>query len=71
MDYEDVHKKIFWPFGPFRIEGKKFGLLLLTKHIKNQSYPNMSLIKVGLPFSYYSMKKIRRIWSIFDIEKLL
>ena len=42
--------KYFWPFGCFRIKGQKLGLLLVTKYIKNQSYPNMSPIKVGLPF---------------------
>ena len=40
----------FWPFHCFRIEGQKFGPFLVTKYIKNQSYQNMLLIKVGLLF---------------------
>ena len=43
-------KKYFLPFGHFRIEGQKFGPFLVTKYIKNQSYQNMLLIKVGLLF---------------------
>ena len=37
---------------------------------KNQSYQNIAVIKVALPFLYSSLrKKLRRILSIFDIEK--
>ena len=49
--------KYFWPFGHCRIRGQKLGLLLATKYIKNQSYPKMSIIKVGVPSLYSSMKK--------------
>ena len=62
--------KYIWPSGRFRIEGQRLDLFLVTKYIKNQSYPNMSIVKVGLLFLYSSMeKKIRRIRPIFDIEK--
>ena len=33
------------------------GLTLVTKYIKKQSYPNVSIIYVGLSFLYTSMKK--------------
>ena len=36
-----------------------------------QSYPSMSIIKIGLLFQYPSMKKIKKIRLIFDIEKWL
>ena len=49
--------KYFWPFRCFRIEGQKFGPFLQTKYNKNQSYQNMSIIKVGLLFKHSSMKK--------------
>ena len=40
------------------------------KYIKNQSYRNISIIKVGLLFLYSSMKIFfRKIRLIFDIEK--
>ena len=50
-------QKYFWPFGHFRIEGQKLGPFLVIKYIKNQSYQNMSIIKVGLLYLYSSMKK--------------
>ena len=47
MDYENGH-----PFGHFRIEGKKFGLFLITKYIKKIKVIQvlMSIVKVGLSF---------------------
>ena len=60
----------FWPFRRFRIEGQKFGPFLVTKYIRNQSYQNMVIIKVGLLFFiFFNEKKIRKIPPIFDIEK--
>ena len=39
-------------------------------YIKNQSFQNMTIIKVARHFLYPSMKKkLRKIWLIFDIEK--
>ena len=45
-----VNKQDLWPFGRFIIEGQKLNPFLVTKYIKNQSYQNMLLIKVGLLF---------------------
>ena len=42
--------KMIWPLCRFRIEDKKLGPFLTKKYIKNQSYQNMSMIKVGLLF---------------------
>ena len=65
--------KILLAFGHFKTEGHKLGPFLVTKYvhtyIKNQIYQNILLIKVGLPFSYSSIKKMIRISAIFDIEK--
>ena len=63
--------KNFWPFSCFRIEGWQLGPLLLTNYIKNQGYQNMTIVKVALLFSYPSIKKMKRIRSIFDKEKRL
>ena len=54
-------QNIFWLFGVFRIEGQKLDLVLVTKYIKNQSHPNMLVIKVGRPFSYSQMKISERL----------
>ena len=61
--------EFFWPFGHFRTEGQKLGLLLVSKCITNQTYLNMLIIKVGLPFLYFSMKKNCKDWADFYIEK--
>ena len=45
-------------------------LLATIRYIKNQSYQNMTIIKVALLFLYSKGgKKLGRIRSIFDIEK--
>ena len=60
--YENGHKNIFGLSVVLELKVKKstiltfkviflcqkLGLILVTKYIKNQSYPNMSVIKVGL-----------------------
>ena len=50
----------------FDSSDQKLGTILENKCIENQSYENMSLIKVGLPFLNSSMKKNQ---LIFDVEK--
>ena len=64
--------KYFWPFGCFRIEGQKLGPLLgIQLHWKSKlsKYDDN---KSSSPFLYSKVKKkLRRIWSIFDIEKWL
>ena len=63
--------KIFLAFWSFRIEGQKLGPFLVTKYIKYQSYQNMLLIKVGLLFFIFYIKRFREIRLIFDMEKWL
>ena len=47
--------KIFLAFR-FRIEGQQLGSFLVTKYIKNQSYQNVLLIKVG-----WILRKVKNI----------
>jgi hypothetical protein len=63
--------KMFPEFGWIETQRSQFGPFLVIKYIKNYSYQNMSIIKVIRPFLYSSMKKIRKIQLIFDLEKLL
>ena len=44
----------------FGIKGQNLGPFLVMKYIKNQSYHNMSIIKVLLPFLYFSMKRNKK-----------
>ena len=52
MDYENGLKNIFGLSIVLEL-----GLLFVRKYIKNQSYPNMLIVKVGLLFLYSTMKK--------------
>ena len=56
-NYENGHKKQFWPFRRFIIECQKLGPFLVTKYIKNQSYQNMILIKELSYFVFFNEKK--------------
>jgi hypothetical protein len=47
----------------------KLGPLFVTNYILDQSYQNMTMIQVALLSFYSSLKK--KVWSIFDMEKLL
>ena len=57
MDDENGHKNVCGLLVVLELKVKKLGPLLVTEYIKHLSYPNMSIIKVGLPFLYSSMKK--------------
>jgi hypothetical protein len=53
----------------FGVERQKIGCCFRKiKYIQNQSYQNMSIIKVNIHFCILQQKKIVKNWLIFDLE---
>ena len=72
MVYEKCHKNVLPIWLDLVSNIKNWAHFEEIKYIKNQSYQNMSTIKVVLLFLYSSMKIFfRKIRLIFDIEKWL
>ena len=69
--YKNVHENVLAIWLDLVLNIKIFVQFYIIKYNKNQSYQNMSIIKVVL-FLYSSMKVVsRKIRLIFDIEKWL
>jgi hypothetical protein len=70
--YKNGHRNVLAIWLDLVSNIKIWAQFLKIKYIKNQSYQNMSIIKVVLLFLYSSMKFFfRKIQLIFDIGKWL
>ena len=70
--YKNGHKNVLVIWLDLVLSIKIWVHFYKIKYIKNQSYQNMSIIKVVLLFLYSSMKIFfRKIRLIFDVEKWL